>query len=166
MGGMSFSHGLGLGFPSGAGCFFRPAATAAAVGDWMVWFKKLFGFLLLGVAFYFLAPQVERLGDKLLFWPESPVLVGGLLWAGLTIRRRRRALRFLNRSSRSVLILGFFWIIAPEETKPTDCPGNIKRPVHGEDPRLRQTDFIVFYADWWRRANSGSRGPLATAGAG
>ena len=60
--------GLGLGTP------YLILATFSGLldklpqsGMWMVWIKKLFGILLVGVAIYFLMPQIERVYNKLGF---------------------------------------------------------------------------------------------------
>ena len=45
----------------------------------MVWIRKFFGVLLIGVALYFLLPQLDQIYDKLTFLLGFLAIFGGLL---------------------------------------------------------------------------------------
>jgi thiol:disulfide interchange protein DsbD len=48
-------------------------------GMWMVWIRKLFGLLLIGVAIYFLLPQAKKINDQQGFYLGILGIFGGLL---------------------------------------------------------------------------------------
>lgn len=146
-----FAMGLGLGLP------YLILATFSGLlnrlpqsGEWMIWVKKVFGFLLLGVAFYFLAPQLERLSNKFAFLSGLTGVVGGLL------------LGFLDHSGGSkgfsvfkkivgvlLLVLGLTWMNSAFTEKTVSLPWN-----HYSGQSMEQIlssgkpVFMDFYADW------------------
>ncbi len=75
-----FVMGLGLGLP------YLILATFSGLlnrlpqsGMWMVWIRKLFGILLIGVALYFLVPQAKQISDQEGFYLGVLGIFGGLL---------------------------------------------------------------------------------------
>jgi thiol:disulfide interchange protein DsbD len=75
-----FVMGLGLGLPylllaMSSGLLNRLPKS----GMWMVWIRKIFGVLLVGVAIYFLVPQGKQMGDQQGFYLGVLGIFGGLL---------------------------------------------------------------------------------------
>jgi thiol:disulfide interchange protein DsbD len=75
-----FVMGLGLGLPY---IFLATSSTLLnqlpKSGVWMVWLRKLFGILLVGVALYFLVPQAKQVHDQQGFYLGVLGIFGGLL---------------------------------------------------------------------------------------
>lgn len=147
-----FAMGLGLGLP------YLILATFSGLlnrlpqsGEWMIWVKKVFGFLLLGVAFYFLAPQLERIGNKFGFLAGLTGLVGGLLLGFLDHSGgESKAFRVLKKVVGVVLLLlGITWINGAIQEKTVSLPWN-----HYNGQSMEQIlssgkpVFMDFYADW------------------
>jgi thioredoxin:protein disulfide reductase len=147
-----FAMGLGLGLP------YLVLATFSGLlsrlpqsGEWMIWVKKLFGFLLLGVAFYFLAPQVERVSNKFLFLAGITAIVGGLLlgWFDHTASRSKLFKIFKQIMGAGVLLLGLFWTQQSLQAKSvtlswTYYSGQSMEEILSSGKPV----FIDFYADW------------------
>lgn len=111
-----FVLALGLGLP------FLVLATASGSlsalprsGSWMVWVKKVFGFVLLGMAVYFLT-RSDALVSERLFLPLLAVLsfVAALVLAVLDHTRSTGAFRVVKRVVGGVcVLLGIGFLIAP-----------------------------------------------------
>jgi thiol:disulfide interchange protein DsbD len=75
-----FVMGLGLGMP-----YLFLAVSSGLMshlpksGMWMVWIRKVFGILLIGVAVYFLVPQAQQAPDQMLFYLGVLGVFGGIL---------------------------------------------------------------------------------------
>ncbi len=147
-----FAMGLGLGLP------YLILATFSGLlnrlpqsGEWMIWVKKVFGFLLLGVAFYFLAPQLERLGNIFGFLAGLTGLVGGLLLGFLDHSGgESKTFRIFKKVVGVVLLLlGITWINGAIQEKTVSLPWN-----HYNGQSMEQIlssgkpVFMDFYADW------------------
>lgn len=75
-----FVMGLGLGLPYLIlGSFSGLLDRLPQSGMWMVWIRKLFALLLIGVAIYFLLPQLSRAHDPLGAWLGVLGIFAGLL---------------------------------------------------------------------------------------
>ncbi|MBC7185527.1 MAG: thioredoxin fold domain-containing protein [Calditrichaeota bacterium] len=75
-----FVMGLGLGLPYLVlATFSQLLSRLPKAGMWMVWIRKLFGVLLIGVALYFVLPQAQRAADMLGFFLGLLAMFGGLL---------------------------------------------------------------------------------------
>jgi thioredoxin:protein disulfide reductase len=76
---MFFTLSLGLGFPYvWLGFFSNEIQRLPRSGMWMVWVKKVFGFILLGMPLYFLNPLMPKNSNHILI-PAYVVLAGILL---------------------------------------------------------------------------------------
>jgi len=147
-----FAMGLGLGLPYLVLAVFSGLLQRLPQsGEWMVWIKKLFGFLLLGVAFYFLAPQVDRIGNKFFFLAGITSLVGGLLlgWFDHTAGGGRGFKLFKQIVGVLLLILGLFWIHRSLQEKTNGLSWNYYSGQSMEEILASgKPIFIDFYADW------------------
>ena len=75
-----FVMGLGLGLPYlFLASFSSFLDRLPQSGTWMLWVRKLFGVLLVGVAIYFLMPQAQRAPNQLGFFFGLLIIFGGLL---------------------------------------------------------------------------------------
>lgn len=75
-----FVMGLGLGLPYLVLAMYSGLLNQLPrSGMWMVWVRKLFGILLIGVAVYFLVPQAKSASDQLGFFLGVLAIFGGLL---------------------------------------------------------------------------------------
>ncbi|MGQ9558900.1 MAG: protein-disulfide reductase DsbD family protein [Candidatus Oleimicrobiaceae bacterium] len=75
-----FVMGLGLGLPYLVlATFSQLLSRLPKAGIWMVWIRKLFGVLLVGVALYFVLPQAQRAANTLAFFLGLLTMFGGLL---------------------------------------------------------------------------------------
>jgi thiol:disulfide interchange protein DsbD len=148
-----FVMGLGLGVP------YLILATFSGLlnklpqsGMWMVWIRKLFGILLVGVAVYFLLPQLERVYDKLGFMLSLVTLFGGLLLGFLDqssgysrpFSRARKVFGII------VMVLGMIWMNHALAARASQINwihvSSVEELKERIDPQ--KPTFIDFYADW------------------
>jgi thioredoxin:protein disulfide reductase len=146
-----FIMGLGLGLP------YLILATFSGLlnrlpqsGMWMIWIKKLFGILLIGVALYFLVPQIERVYNKQYFLLGLLAIVGGLLLGFLDHTEASRGFkRFRGIAGIMMLLLGLHLTHTAIESKPVTIPW-----IHYSGQPVSQWTaagkpvFMDFYADW------------------
>ncbi len=147
-----FVMGLGLGIPYlFLGTFSGLLNSLPHSGVWMVWIRKLFGILLIGVAIYFLLPQANQASDQLAFYLGVLGIFGGLL-LGFLEHGEGYAKRFnIVRG-----LLGLLLIIAGGLL--------VKHAIRPEAPKIDWIDYsdqpiasfqmkdrpvlVDFYADW------------------
>ncbi|HNW58143.1 MAG TPA: cytochrome c biogenesis protein CcdA [bacterium] len=146
-----FAMGLGLGMP------YLVLATFSGLldrlpqsGMWMLWVKKFFGFLLIGVALYFVTPQLELIQDRLFFLLGLLGVVAGLLLGFIGHEAQTRGFRWFRKIIGTLMILlGLHWLNGSIHAKPSDLPW-----IHYTDqsPEVLAAPgkpvFIDFYADW------------------
>ncbi len=147
-----FVMGLGLGLP------YLILATFSGLlnrmpqsGMWMIWVKKFFGFLLIGVALYFITPQLERINDKLSFLVGLVALVAGVLLGFLDHDGGygKGFKWFRHVAGVILLLLGFFMVRSGIEAKVSELPW---QPYRGQTVEqlleAQKPVFMDFYADW------------------
>jgi len=156
-----FFMGLGLGLPYlFLATFSSFLSKMPKSGMWMVWVRKLFGILLIGVAFYFLIPQASRIPDQQSFYFGLISLFGGLFLGFLDQEPGYSRGFKLLRAIGGILfiVLGIFWMnqaiesleAAPEKIVKTEPIAW----VHFQNEKLddfkanNKPIFIDFYADW------------------
>ena len=147
-----FFMGLGLGLPylvlaSSSGLLDKLPQS----GMWMIWVRKFFGLLLVGVAIYFVLPQLEAMYDKLGFLLGVLGLYGGLLLGffdhsptdSKTFKRVRWAFGI------ALIALGFTWMNHAIQAKPAQIEW-IHYQGESIESFLQQSKPILidFYADW------------------
>lgn len=147
-----FAMGLGLGLPYLIlARFSNLLASLPKSGIWMVWVKKVFGILLIGVALYFFLPQAKSIPDIQGFFFGLLAIFGGLLLGFLdqssTHTKGFKRMRWAAGSC--AIILGIFLVGDAIEVRTTRIDW-----VHydGEDLNNLIADgkpvFFDFYADW------------------
>ncbi len=147
-----FAMGMGLGLPYLFLAVFSGLMNRLPqTGMWMVWIRKLFGILLIGVALYFLIPQGKQLDNQQGFYLGVLGIFGGLLLGFLGHNHDySKAFRILRAILGCILIIAGITLVNSalhykEERidwisykyKSIDQLRNGKTPV-----------LIDFYADW------------------
>ena len=156
-----FIMGLGLGVPYlFLASFSGLLGKMPKSGMWMVWVRKLFGVLLIGVAFYFLIPQSSRIPDQQSFFFGLISLFGGLLLGFLDDTHGYSKGFKIGKSVFGIflIILGIFWMNTAIAS--IDAQGKSVQKaepiewVHFQEQKLedftaqKKPVFIDFYADW------------------
>jgi thiol:disulfide interchange protein DsbD len=118
---------------------------------WMVWVRKLFALLLIGVALYFLLPQLSRINDPLGFILGLLAVFSGLLLGFLDHSPGYSRAFKLGRALFGivVLILGVLWMDGAIKSQPSKIDwihyrGQTLEQLMAEGKPL----FFDFYADW------------------
>ncbi len=102
-----FVMGLGLGLPYLIlGTFSGLLNKLPQSGMWMVWIKKVFGIILIGVAIYFLLPQIGEVYDK-----QSFVLGVLTIFSGIYLGFLDRAPGYTLGFKRTIKLVGLGLII-------------------------------------------------------
>ncbi len=147
-----FIMGLGLGLP-----YLILAVSSGLIselpksGTWMVWIRKLFGVLLIGVALYFFLPQAKHIYDQQGFFFGLLAIFGGLLLGFLDHDPNYKKGFNIFRGIFGVLMimLGVLWVNKAIHAKPSDLNW-----LHYQNETLTELTneskpiFIDFYADW------------------
>lgn len=147
-----FVMGLGLGLP------YLFLATFSGLlnklprsGMWMVWVRKLFGILLIGVALYFFLPQAKHIADQQSFFFGLLAIFGGLLLGFLDHAPGYTRSFKVGRGIFGVLmlVLGIFWVNQAIHAKTSALNWvYYKNQALTEFTAGNQPVFIDFYADW------------------
>lgn len=147
-----FVMGLGLGLP------YLILATFSGLlnrlpqsGMWMVWIRKLFALLLIGVAIYFLLPQLSRANDPLGAWLGVLGIFAGLLLGFLDHAPGYSKGFKLGRGIFGILvIIASAWLT--QQALFARAPEIVWQKYQGEtlESYLQSGKpvFIDFYADW------------------
>lgn len=156
-----FIMGLGLGLPYlFLASFSGLLGKMPKSGMWMLWVRKLFGVLLIAVAFYFLIPQSSRIPDQQSFFFGLISLFGGLLLGFLDdTHGYSKGFKFGKAIFGLLLIaLGIYWmnnaIASIESARETVHKSEPIAWIHFQDQKLEDFTeqdkpvFIDFYADW------------------
>ena len=105
--------GLGMGLP-----YLALAMAAGSIkalprsGEWLLWIERLFGFMLLGLATYFIAPLLPLALKRLLL--PALIFVGGTYLGFIDQSGRRvRYFRSIQRVTGIVAVLIAVWLAAP-----------------------------------------------------
>lgn len=146
-----FVMGLGLGLP------YLVLATFSGLlgklpqsGGWMLWVKKIFAFMLIGVALYFVLPQLDRVIGKLGFLLGITGVTAGLLLGFLEHGMYSKTFSWVRRIVGLLLIIfGISWINGGLHAKKSDINW-----LHYQSQTVQELMqdgkpmFIDFYADW------------------
>ena len=147
-----FIMGLGLGLP------YLFLATFSGLlnklpqsGMWMVWVRKLFGVLLVGVALYFFLPQAKHIYDQQGFFFGLLAIFGGLLLGFLDHAPGYTKGFKIGRAVFGILmiVLGISLVHGAINAKPSEIDW-----IHYEEGTVADLQksetpvFLDFYADW------------------
>jgi thiol:disulfide interchange protein DsbD len=147
-----FVMGLGLGLPYLFLAVFSGLLNRLPrSGTWMVWIRKLFGALLIGVALYFLIPQGKQIHDQQGFYLGVLGIFSGLLFGFLEHGEGYgRTFRIVRGVVGSLLIVvGAFLVNRAIYTQPAVIDW-----VHYDNQSIAQlqkdnrSTLFDFYADW------------------
>lgn len=147
-----FIMGLGLGLPYLILATFSGLLTKLPQsGLWMVWVRKLFGVLLIGVALYFFLPQAKHIYDQQGFFFGLLAIFGGLLLGFLDHAPGYTKKFKIGRGIFGVLMILFGIFLANKaiHAKPSELNW-----VHYQNETIAELQqqgkpiFIDFYADW------------------
>jgi thiol:disulfide interchange protein DsbD len=145
-----FVLSIGLGLPLAVLAAFSGAIDRLPVsGDWMVWVRKLMGWVLMGMAAYILLPLVSPAWGKAGL--IAAVIASAGVHLGLLDRTGRGFRRFtcLKRFTGALLILagiGYFFLTVQEKHGAAWIPYSpeaFSTAVSGDSPVI-----LDFYADW------------------
>ncbi|NVL89618.1 MAG: thioredoxin family protein [Desulfobacterales bacterium] len=147
-----FVMGLGLGLP------YLFLATFSGLlnrlpksGMWMVWVRKLFGLLLIGVALYFLVPQAKQIHNQQGFYLGILGIFGGLLLGFLEHGKgHTRGFKIIRGFFCVLLILSGVLLVnaairpGPQEIDWVYYKGQSIEQIQKENKPI----LVDFYADW------------------
>jgi len=153
-----FVMGLGLGLPYlFLATFSGSLNRLPKSGMWMVWIRKLFGILLIGVAVYFLIPQAKQVDNQQGFYLGVLGIFGGLLLgfleSGEGYTRTFKAIRALFGL---LLMVSGAWMVhaaiqpGPPKISWVDYRGQSIEQLQTEDKPV----LVDFYADWCAACNA------------
>jgi thiol:disulfide interchange protein DsbD len=145
-----FILALGLGAP-----YIALGAAAGSItrlprsGEWLVWVERVFGFLLLGVALYFVSPLLPA---RALAWSVAALLASAALTLGLynTQGEGTRGFAFFKRILGSLALVAAAWIVLRPNVPVVDpiawrdfSPGALSQARSEGRPAV-----VDFRADW------------------
>jgi len=147
-----FIMGLGLGLPYLILATFSGLLTKLPQsGLWMVWVRKLFGVLLIGVALYFFLPQAKHIYDQQGFFFGLLAIFGGLLLGFLDHASGYSKGFKIGRAVFGILMIIFGIILVNRaiHSKPSELNWvNYQNETIMELQQEGKPIFIDFYADW------------------
>jgi len=147
-----FVMGLGLGLPYLFLAMFSGALSRLPKsGMWMVWIRKFFGLLLIGVAIYFLVPQARQIDDQQGFYLGVLAIFGGLLLGFLEHGEGyTRSFKTIRGIFGVLLILsGAFLVNATLQPDPPAMDWVYYKDQSIEQLQKKNRPILIdFYADW------------------
>lgn len=139
--------GLGMGVP-----YIALALAAGSLkrlprsGEWMLWIERLFGFLMLGLALYFLKPLLPLLLQKWLL-PLLCAVAGIYLGFIDPAGRRMPYFRTAQWSVGAIALIVAGWLASPRAAEST-IAWQVLEPARFEEMRHGRPALIDFVADW------------------
>ena len=145
---MFFTLSLGLGFPYiWLGFFSNEIQRLPRSGMWMVWVKKIFGMILLGMPLYFLNPMMPK-GLNAVLVPSYLALCGvllGFVFSGKGVTPGFKG--FQRFFGAALLVLGF--VVHQAWPKPVELPFVPYDPaLLAQAQKEGKPVFIDFSANW------------------
>jgi thiol:disulfide interchange protein DsbD len=145
---MFFVLSIGLGIPFILlGTFSGSAAKLPRAGDWMVWVRKVFGFILIGLAIYFVKPLLS----EFIYWGGliATTFVGGIYLGWIDkATSQGRIFPYVKKAFGSLAILLGIFLILPEKEVPAVEWQTYDEILLAESAQKGQPVMIDFYADW------------------
>jgi thiol:disulfide interchange protein DsbD len=147
---MFFVLAMGLGTPFLVlGIFSGAASRLPRSGAWMVWVRNIFGFVLIGMAVYFLEPLFPS--EQLYFYTLAVLsLAAGIYLGWLDKNKGSKSFNLTKYIIGLVFILLAVFFVLPAESESAEkiswqpySPEELQRAREMEKPVI-----IDFYADW------------------
>jgi thiol:disulfide interchange protein DsbD len=145
-----FTLSLGLGLPLAVLAFFSGAVSRLPFsGDWMLWIRKLMGWILIAMAgymIYFLIPEEWGRSSLMALIPlAAAVHLGWLDRTGAGLRR----FRIFKKAFGVCLVLGVFAYLGIATQKAEAIPWvPYDDPVLAQAAKEKKPVILDFYADW------------------
>ena len=145
-----FALSLGLGLPLAVLAFFSGAVSRLPFsGDWMLWIRKLMGWILIAMAgymIYFLIPEEWGRSSLMALIPlAAAVHLGWLDRTGAGLRR----FRIFKKAFGVCLVLGVFAYLGIATQKTEAIPWvPYEDPVLVQAAKEKKPVILDFYADW------------------
>jgi len=147
-----FSMGLGLGLPYLVlGTFASRFSNIPQSGMWMVWIKKFFGMVLIGIAFYFILPQLKSVPNQQGFIFGILTIFSGIFLGFLDNNQGYGVLfkKFKIFIGIILTVLGIYWVIQSQKiVKYQISWAHYKGETIEELTSMGKPVFLDFYADW------------------
>ena len=145
-----FTLSLGLGFPLFfLALFSGQLQRLPRSGEWMVWIRKVLGWVLVGMAVYFLQPLLSDAWQAVLL---SATLVGAGVHLGWADRTEARSPAFSNmKKAVGVLsVVAAAWLIGAwvQQTGPKIAWRTFSHQALMEAQQAGKPVLIDFYAEW------------------
>jgi len=145
-----FTLALGLGAPYVAlGAAAGSIARLPRSGEWLVWVERLFGFVLLGLALYFVSPLLSPAAVRL---TTAALVASAALVLGFrdTGGNRRPGIAFVKRGGGVLALLFAAWLVTTAEHPPVSAIAwRAFSPNVLETTRAEGRPAVVdFRADW------------------
>ncbi|MEA2085335.1 MAG: cytochrome c biogenesis protein CcdA [Thermodesulfobacteriota bacterium] len=146
-----FVMGLGLGLPYLVLAMYSGLLNQLPQsGMWMIWVRKLFGILLIGVAIYFLVPQAKSTSNQLGFFLGVLAIFGGLLLGFLERGQYTRPFKIIRALLGCLLIVAGIFMVQRAIHIPAEKIEWIpytNRSIEQSAERQRPI-LLEFTADW------------------
>ncbi len=146
---MFFTLSLGLGLP-----FLILAFFAAKIdrlphsGEWMVGVRQIFGFLLVGMALYFIKPLLPSVIASKILWLDA-IASGIYLILFSKAGNKTRVFVFIKNVLAIAAILTGTWFLKPEKAGQAEMQWQVYSSQAYESALQAQRPVILdFYADW------------------
>ncbi len=142
-----FTLALGLGLPFLIlGTFSGMVSSLPQSGTWMVWVRKLFGIILIGMALYFIQTLLSEQMYRILL---VLLLIGGGLYLGwLEKSSGGKVFRTIRWGIGGIILLLGIWFALPKEQSVGIEWHSFKYSLLDQAKTERKPVFIDFYADW------------------
>ncbi|MCK5232918.1 MAG: thioredoxin family protein, partial [Desulfobulbaceae bacterium] len=146
-----FVMGLGLGLPYLVLAMYSGLLNQLPQsGMWMVWVRKLFGILLIGVAVYFLVPQAKSASDQLGFFLGVLAIFGGLLLGFLERGQYSRPFKIIRALLGCLMIVAGIFMVQRAINIPAEKIEWISytnRSIE-QSAEIQRPILLEFTADW------------------
>jgi len=146
---MFFTLSLGLGLPFLVLAFFAAKIDRLPhSGEWMVGVRQIFGFLLVGMAIYFIRPLLPSVIESRILWFYA-IFCGIYLILFSRIGNTSTAFTFIKNLLAIVAILIGTWFLKPEKVGTAEMQWQKYSTDVFETARQENRPIIIdFYADW------------------
>lgn len=146
---MFFTLSLGLGIPYLLlGTFSGLIKKLPRSGQWMVWVRYVFGFILIGMAIYFLEPVLSDTMYRVLFGLDAlaaAIFLGVITWK----KTDTRAFKIVKPVTGALFLAIGLWISVPAQSETEGIEWTKYSEEHLQEAVQNSTPVIIdFYADW------------------